>query len=622
MTEPDAPPQLRGHDCIRSYLRTLDGSPGVYRMLDDKSRVLYVGKARNLKARVSNYANPGGHSLRIARMISETASMMFLTTRTETEALLLEQNLIKQLKPHYNVLLRDDKSFPNILITRDHAFPQIRKHRGRKSIKGSYYGPFASAGAVNRSLNQLQKVFLLRTCTDATFESRTRPCLLHQIKRCSAPCTGEIDRAAYGELVADAERFLSGRSTRVQEDLARQMAAAAEAMEFERAAALRDRIRALTQVQSAQGINPRGVAEADVVALHMDGGQACVQVFFIRAHQNWGNRDFYPRTGAGAEASEVLEAFLGQFYDEKQPPRLILLSHPIEDEDLMRAMLSEKAGRKVEIAVPLRGEKAELVEGAARNARESLARRMAEGATQTKLLSGLAEAFGLNAAPRRIEVYDNSHIQGTNAVGAMVVAGPEGLMKAAYRKFNIRGEDLTPGDDFGMMREVLTRRFSRLVREDPDRKGDGWPDLLLIDGGAGQVGAAAGILADLGIDDLPLVGVAKGIDRDAGKEEFHRPGERPFALRHNDPVLYFVQRLRDEAHRFAIGAHRARRAKAMGVNPLDEVPGVGATRKRALLAHFGSAKAVSRANLADLKAVEGISDTLAETIYDFFHGGT
>ena len=622
MTEPDAPPQLRGHDCIRSYLRTLDGSPGVYRMLDDKSRVLYVGKARNLKARVSNYANPGGHSLRIARMISETASMMFLTTRTETEALLLEQNLIKQLKPHYNVLLRDDKSFPNILITKDHAFPQIRKHRGRKSIKGSYYGPFASAGAVNRSLNQLQKVFLLRTCTDATFESRTRPCLLHQIKRCSAPCTGEIDRAAYGELVADAERFLSGRSTRVQEDLARQMAAAAEAMEFERAAALRDRIRALTQVQSAQGINPRGVAEADVVALHMDGGQACVQVFFIRAHQNWGNRDFYPRTGAGAEASEVLEAFLGQFYDEKQPPRLILLSHPIEDEDLMRAMLSEKAGRKVEIAVPLRGEKAELVEGAARNARESLARRMAEGATQTKLLSGLAEAFGLNAAPRRIEVYDNSHIQGTNAVGAMVVAGPEGLMKAAYRKFNIRGEDLTPGDDFGMMREVLTRRFSRLVREDPDRKGDGWPDLLLIDGGAGQVGAAAGILADLGIDDLPLVGVAKGIDRDAGKEEFHRPGERPFALRHNDPVLYFVQRLRDEAHRFAIGAHRARRAKAMGVNPLDEVPGVGATRKRALLAHFGSAKAVSRANLADLKAVEGISDTLAETIYDFFHGGT
>ncbi|MBL9058581.1 MAG: excinuclease ABC subunit UvrC, partial [Mangrovicoccus sp.] len=610
MTEPDDAPPLRGHDCIRSYLRTLDGSPGVYRMLDEKSRVLYVGKARNLKARVSNYANPAGLSPRIARMISETASMMFLTTRTETEALLLEQNLIKQLKPHYNVLLRDDKSFPNILITKDHLFPQIRKHRGRKTVKGSYYGPFASAGAVNRSLNQLQKVFLLRTCTDATFESRTRPCLLHQIKRCSAPCTGEIDRAAYGELVADAERFLGGRSTRVQEDLARQMAAASEAMEFERAAALRDRIRALTQVQSAQGINPRGVAEADVVALHMEGGQACVQVFFIRAHQNWGNRDFYPRTGAGAEANEVLEAFLGQFYDEKQPPRLILLSHPIEDEDLMRSALSQKAGRKVEIAVPLRGEKAELVEGAARNARESLARRMAEGATQTKLLTGLAEAFGLDAPPRRIEIYDNSHIQGTNAVGAMVVAGPEGLLKPAYRKFNIRGEDLTPGDDFGMMREVLTRRFGRLVREDPDRKGDGWPDLLLIDGGAGQVGAASGILADLGIDDLPLVGVAKGIDRDAGKEEFHRPGARPFALRHNDPVLYFVQRLRDEAHRFAIGAHRARRAKSMGANPLDEVPGVGATRKRALLAHFGSAKAVSRANLADLKAVDGISDTL------------
>ncbi|MCA8879969.1 MAG: excinuclease ABC subunit UvrC [Rhodobacteraceae bacterium] len=613
--------ELRGHACIRSYLKTLDSSPGVYRMLDAKSRVLYVGKARNLKARVSSYANPGGHSPRISRMIAETASMMFLTTRTETEALLLEQNLIKQLKPHYNVLLRDDKSFPNILITGDHPFPQIRKHRGRKSAKGSYYGPFASAGAVNRSLNQLQKVFLLRTCTDSTFESRTRPCLLYQIKRCSAPCTGEIGHTEYAALVADAERFLSGRSTRVQEDLARQMTTASEAMEFERAAALRDRIRALTQVQSAQGINPRGVAEADVVALHMEGGQACVQVFFIRAHQNWGNRDFYPRTGAGAEASEVLEAFLGQFYDEKQPPRLILLSHPIEDADLMRDALGEKAGRKVEITVPQRGEKAELVQGAARNARESLGRRMSESATQLKLLAALAEGFELDAPPSRIEVYDNSHIQGSHAVGAMIVAGPEGLMKSAYRKFNIRGEDLTPGDDFGMMREVLTRRFGRLVREDPDRKGDTWPDLLLIDGGAGQVGAVAGILADLGIDDIPVIGVAKGIDRDAGKEEFHRPGHRPFALRHTDPVLYFVQRLRDEAHRFAIGAHRARRAKSIGANPLDDVPGVGGTRKRALLAHFGSAKAVSRANLADLKAVDGISDTLAETIYDFFHSG-
>jgi excinuclease ABC subunit C len=611
----------RGHACIQAYLKTLDGSPGVYRMLDAESRVLYVGKARNLKARVSNYARPSGHSRRIARMISETASMMFLTTRTETEALLLEQNLIKQLKPRYNVLLRDDKSFPNILITKDHPFPQIRKHRGRKSAKGSYYGPFASAGAVNRSLNQLQKVFLLRTCTDQTFETRTRPCLLFQIKRCAAPCTGEIDRESYAALVADAERFLSGRSTRMQEDLAAQMATAAEAMEFERAAALRDRIRALTQVQTAQGINPRGVAEADVIALHMEGGQACVQVFFIRANQNWGNRDFYPRTGSGADEAEVLEAFLGQFYADKQPPRLLLLSHGIDNEDLMTDALGQKAGRKVEIAVPRRGEKAELVEGAARNARESLARKMAESATQTKLLAGLAEAFDLSAPPKRIEVYDNSHIQGTNAVGGMIVAGPEGLMKNAYRKFNIKGADLTPGDDFGMMKEVLTRRFERLMKEDPDRQTENWPDLLLIDGGAGQVSAVAGIMADLGVDDIPMVGVAKGIDRDAGKEEFHRPGARPFALRHNDPVLYFVQRLRDEAHRFAIGAHRAKRAKGIGATPLDDVPGVGAGRKRALLAHFGSAKAVSRANLADLKAVDGISDSLAETIYDFFHRG-
>jgi excinuclease ABC subunit C len=611
----------RGHACIQAYLKTLDGSPGVYRMLDAESRVLYVGKARNLKARVSNYARPSGHSRRIARMISETASMMFLTTRTETEALLLEQNLIKQLKPRYNVLLRDDKSFPNILITKDHPFPQIRKHRGRKSAKGSYYGPFASAGAVNRSLNQLQKVFLLRTCTDQTFETRTRPCLLFQIKRCAAPCTGEIDRESYAALVADAERFLSGRSTRMQEDLAAQMATAAEAMEFERAAALRDRIRALTQVQTAQGINPRGVAEADVIALHMEGGQACVQVFFIRANQNWGNRDFYPRTGSGADEAEVLEAFLGQFYADKQPPRLLLLSHGIDNEDLMTDALGQKAGRKVEIAVPRRGEKAELVEGAARNARESLARKMAESATQTKLLAGLAEAFDLPAPPKRIEVYDNSHIQGTNAVGGMIVAGPEGLMKNAYRKFNIKGADLTPGDDFGMMKEVLTRRFERLMKEDPDRQTENWPDLLLIDGGAGQVSAVAGIMADLGVDDIPMVGVAKGIDRDAGKEEFHRPGARPFALRHNDPVLYFVQRLRDEAHRFAIGAHRAKRAKGIGATPLDDVPGVGAGRKRALLAHFGSAKAVSRANLADLKAVDGISDSLAETIYDFFHRG-
>ncbi|MGB7263283.1 MAG: excinuclease ABC subunit UvrC [Albidovulum sp.] len=610
---------LTGHALIQSYLKSLSAQPGVYRMLDAEGRVLYVGKARNLKARVSNYARPSGHSGRIARMIHATASMMFLTTRTETEALLLEQNLIKQLKPYFNVLLRDDKSFPNILVSKEHAFPQIKKHRGAKKEKGDYYGPFASAGAVNRTLNQLQKVFLLRNCTDAMFSSRTRPCLLYQIKRCAAPCTGYVNEQDYGALVLDAERFLQGRSTQVQTKLAQEMAAASDAMEFERAAALRDRIKALTQIQQVQGINPRGVAEADVVALHMDGGQACVQVFFIRANQSWGNRDFYPKTGAGAEAPEVLEAFLGQFYGDKEPPRLVLLSHPIEDDDLMTELLSDRAGRKVEIAVPQRGEKAELVENAARNARESLARKMSESAAQSKLLEHLAEAFDLDGPLRRIEVYDNSHIQGTNAVGGMIVAGPEGFVKSQYRKFNIKGTDITPGDDFGMMKEVLTRRFQRLLKEDPDRETESWPDLLLIDGGAGQVSAVAGIMQELGVEDIAMIGVAKGIDRDAGKEEFHRPGKRPFALPHNAPVLYFVQRLRDEAHRWAIGAHRAKRAKAVGATPLDEVPGVGATRKRALLAHFGSAKAVSRAGLEDLKAVDGISEAIAQTVYDFFH---
>ena len=615
----DAPRQ--GHEVIRDYLKTLDQSPGVYRMLDAQSRVLYVGKARALKRRVSNYAKPSGHSPRIARMISETASMMFLTTRTETEALLLEQNLIKQLKPRYNVLLRDDKSFPNIVIGAAHDFPQIRKHRGAKTEKGQYFGPFASAGAVNRTLNQLQKVFLLRNCSDTTFDSRTRPCLLYQIKRCSAPCVGYISASDYAASVTDAARFLRGNSTEIQEQLGAQMAEAAEAMEYERAAALRDRIRALTQVQGTQGINPQTVREADIIALHMEGGQACVQVFFIRANQNWGNHDYYPRLGGSESPDEVMEAFLGQFYDNKEPPRQVILSHGLEEADLMEAALGQKRGGKVEILVPQRGEKAELVEGALRNARESLARRMAESATQAKLLRGLADAFGLDGAPARIEVYDNSHIQGAHAVGAMIVAGPEGFLKSQYRKFNIRGDDLTPGDDFGMMKEVLTRRFQRLLKEDPDRKSDAWPDLLLIDGGAGQISAVAEIMGDLGVDYVPFIGVAKGVDRDAGKEEFHRYGARPFALKRNDPVLYFIQRLRDEAHRFAIGAHRDKRSKAIGATPLDEVPGIGATRKRALLAHFGSAKAVSRADLADLKAVEGISDRMAETIYAFFHDG-
>ncbi|KAG1715128.1 UvrABC system protein C [Nymphon striatum] len=617
-TENDATP-LTGHACIQAYLKTLDSSPGVYRMLDGESRVLYVGKARNLRARVSNYARPTGHSGRIDRMIRETASMMFLTTRTETEALLLEQNLIKQLKPRYNVLLRDDKSFPNILVTGDHPFPMIKKHRGAKKEKGQYFGPFASAGAVNRTLNQLQKAFLLRNCSDSMYDSRTRPCLQHQIKRCSAPCVGKISEADYGQAVEDATRFLSGKSTNIQETLAVDMAAASEAMEFERAAALRDRIRALTQVQTAQGINPRGVTEADIVALHLENGQACVQVFFIRANQNWGNQDFYPRVGPDVDAAEALEAFLGQFYDTKEPPRQILLSNAIDNADLMEEALSGKLGRKVELLVPQRGEKAELMDSALRNARESLARKMAETATQGKLLRGVAEAFGLERPPQRIEVYDNSHIQGTNAVGGMIVAGPEGFMKNQYRKFNIKGDDLTPGDDFGMMKEVLTRRFKRLLKEDPDRELGMWPDLLLIDGGAGQVSAVREIMREHGVEDIPMVGVAKGVDRDHGKEEFYRTGKRPFALQRNDPVLYFIQRMRDEAHRFAIGTHRAKRAKAVGATPLDDVPGVGASRKRALLSHFGSAKAVSRADVSDLLAVEGVSAKLAETIYAFFH---
>ncbi|WP_380058741.1 excinuclease ABC subunit UvrC [Falsihalocynthiibacter sp. SS001] len=608
-----------GHARVQGYLHTLDSSPGVYRMLDSEARVLYVGKARNLRKRVSNYANPNGHTGRILRMISETAEMMFLTTRTETEALLLEQNLIKQLKPKYNVLLRDDKSFANILVSKEHSFPPVRKHRGRKSTKGNYYGPFASAGAVNRTLNQLQKVFLLRDCSDTTFESRTRPCLQYQIKRCSAPCVGLISKEDYAKMVGDAERFLQGKSTNVQSTLADEMARASEALEFERAAALRDRIKALTQVQQSQGINPRSVAEADIVSLHLEDGQACVQVFFVRANQNWGNRDFYPRVGADISPAEVLEAFLGQFYDNKVPPKQVLLSHDIENRDLMAEALSQKANRKVEVLVPQRGEKHELVVNASRNARESLARKMSETAAQSKLLAGIAEAFELPAPPKRIEVYDNSHISGTHAVGGMIVAGPEGFIKNQYRKFNIKGDEVTPGDDFGMMKEVLTRRFKRLLKEDPDRSSGTWPDLLLIDGGAGQVSAVREIMNEYGVGDIPMVGVAKGVDRDHGKEEFHRTGKRPMALRHNDPVLYFIQRMRDEAHRFAIGTHRAKRAKAFGATPLDAIPGVGAARKRALLAHFGSSKAVSRAGLADLKAVDGISDALAETLYDYFH---
>ena len=619
MTEQTTQQPTTGYDRIYGYLRTLDSSPGVYRMLDAESRVLYVGKARNLRNRVSNYSRPGNHSPRIARMISETASMMFLTTRTETEALLLEQNLIKQLKPRYNVLLRDDKSFPNILVTKSHAYPQIKKHRGAKKEKGSYFGPFASAGAVNRTLKQLQRVFLLRNCTDIEFENRTRPCLQYQIKRCSGPCCGKISDEDYADTVRDAESFLQGRTKRIQETLAKQMQDASDNLEFERAAALRDRIQALTQVQSAQGINPQSTEEADVIALHTDGGQACVQVFFYRANQNWGNHDYYPRISGDEDPSEVMEAFVGQFYAHRDPPKMVILSHGLDNDELMADALAEKAGRKVDVIIPQRGEKAELVHNALRNARESLARKMSETATQARLLKGLAEAFDLPKPPQRIEVYDNSHIQGAHAVGAMVVAGPDGFEKNQYRKFNIRGDNLVPGDDFGMMKEVMTRRFQRLLKEDPDRTTGSWPDLLLIDGGAGQVSAVREIMTELGVGDIAMVGVAKGEDRDAGKEEFYRTGKRVMALRHNDPVLYFIQRMRDEVHRFAIGTHRAKRSKAIGATPLDDVPGVGATRKRALLAHFGSAKAVTRANLADLKAVVGVSDSLAQTIYDYFH---
>ena len=616
MTETPTP--LTGHDLIADYLTRLDGSPGVYRMLDSESRVLYVGKARSLKNRVASYARPQGHTARISRMISETLSMMFLTTKTETEALLLEQNLIKQLKPKYNVLLRDDKSFPNILVSHEHGFPQIKKHRGVKKEKGNYYGPFASAGAVNRTLNQLQRFFLLRDCSDSQFEARTRPCLQYQIKRCCAPCVGYVEAKEYATLVRDAERFLGGKSTHIQAELAQDMQIASENMEFERAGALRDRIKAMTQLQTSQGINPQGVPEADVIALHMEAGQACVQVFFIRGNQNWGNKDYYPRLVGDVSITEVMQAFVGQFYSDREPPRMVLLSHAIEDLDLMAEALTERLGRKVEIAVPLRGEKLELVAGAKRNARESLARRMSESASQIKLLKGLAEAFDLPEPPRRIEVYDNSHIQGTNAVSGMIVAGPEGMLKSQYRKFNIQGDDITPGDDFGMMKEVLGRRFKRLLKEDPERKSEAWPDLLLIDGGAGQVSAVRDIMREWGVDDIAMIGVAKGVDRDAGKEEFYRTGKPVMALRHNDPVLYFVQRLRDEAHRFAIGTHRAKRAKANMKNPLDDIDGVGPKRKKALLAHFGSAKAVARANLVDLKAVEGVSDAMAEIIYNHF----
>ncbi len=616
-----------GREVIAGLIKRLPNGPGVYRMIDQKGTVLYVGKARNLKKRVQSYARRDGQSGRIARAIGLTASMEFVSTRTETEALLLEANLIKRLRPRFNVLLRDDKSFPYILITEDHAAPAIVKHRGARSRKGSYFGPFASAGAVGRTINALQRAFLLRTCSDSFYESRTRPCLLHQIKLCSAPCTGVISEADYTHLVDEAKAFLSGKSQAVRTEIQGEMEAAAERLDFEAAAVYRDRLAALSHVQGHQGINPRGIEEADVFAIHQEGGATCIEVFFFRTGQNWGNRAYYPRADRDLEPGAVLGAFIAQFYDDKPVPRLVLLSHEIEERDLLEEALSERVGHRITVNVPQRGEKKDLVDHALVNAKEALGRELAESASQQTLLSGLAERFGLAEPPQRIEVYDNSHIMGTNPVGGMIVAGPAGFVKAQYRKFNPRSETLKPGDDYAMMREMLTRRFSRLLKEAGPRNGEGgddetvapWPDLVLIDGGKGQLAEAVAVMAELGIDDVPLVGVAKGPDRDAGREVFHMPGRDPFMLQPRDPVLYFVQRLRDEAHRFAIGSHRTRRKMDMARNPLDEIGGIGPTRKRALLRHFGTAKAVSRASIEDLVAVDGISRQMAQLIHDHFH---
>jgi len=608
---------------IEGTLKTMPTSPGVYRMLDKSGGVLYVGKAKNLKKRVVAYTKPERIPIRIQRMVSQTVSMEIVTTHTEVEALLLEANLIKRLMPRYNILLKDDKSFPYILVTGDHAWPQLVKHRGARGRKGEYFGPFASANAVNQTLGFLQRAFLLRSCTDAVFQSRTRPCLLFQIKRCSAPCVDRIAPDDYAQLVEQARAFLSGQSQAIQQQLAKHMEEAAESLAYEEAALFRDRIRALTRIQAHQDISAQDVDEADVVALHQAGGSACIQVFFFRSGCNFGNRSFFPAQTQDESPEDVLAAFLGQFYEDKPPPREILLSNALEpaDEALLIEALSQKAGRKVAINAPQRGDRRKLILHAYDNAREALSRRMAESSAQRKLLEGLGELFGLDQAPERVEVYDNSHIQGTNAVGGMIVAGPDGFMKNEYRKFNIRSEDLTPGDDYGMMREVLTRRFKRAQKEDPDRDQGAWPDLVLIDGGRGQLNVALEVFAELGVEEVGLVSISKGPDRNAGRERFHMENRDSFTLPTNDPVMYFLQRLRDEAHRFAIGSHRARRSKAIGASPLDELEGIGPKRKKALLHHFGSAKGVSEAGLADLQTVEGISEALAKKIYDHFHPG-
>jgi excinuclease ABC subunit C len=631
-----------GRDAIIHAIKEAPSRPGVYRMIDGRGDVLYVGKAKNIKKRIGAYARPTGLDTRIERMIAQTRTLEFVVTRTETEALLLEANLIKRLRPRFNVTLRDDKSFPYILITSDHWAPQILKHRGARSRPGQYYGPFASVWAVNRTVNALQRAFLLRSCSDPFFESRTRPCLLYQIKRCSAPCTKAIDFRDYAALVREANAFLSGRSKSVKDQLAAAMDEASTALDFEHAAIYRDRLSALSAIQSQQGINPRTVEEADVFAVHQQGGFTCVEVFFFRTGQNWGNRAYFPKADKSLGPGEVLSAFLAQFYDDKPPPRLILISHAVEDEALLAEALGTKSGHRVEISLPQRGEKKDLMAHALANAREALGRKLAETSSQQKLLHQLAETFGLPRPPRRIEVYDNSHIQGTNAVGAMIVAGPEGFRKKDYRKFNIRSTELTPGDDFAMMREVLGRRFKRLMNEAPPQpiqpvdpaavltlpialpveegEESPWPDLVLIDGGLGQLNAAREVLAGLGAE-VPLAAIAKGPDRDAGRETFFLPGRDSFKLPPRDPVLYFVERLRDEAHRFAVGSHRTRRARDMREAGLQEIAGIGPTRKRALLHHFGTLKAIERASVTDLMQVEGISAETARRIYEFFHEG-
>jgi excinuclease ABC subunit C len=623
MTETSKKP---GHEIIRDFVKTLPPSPGVYRMIDAQGEVMYVGKARNLKARVTNYTRPEALEARLQRMIASTATMEFVRTETEGEALLLEANLIKRLKPRFNVALRDDKSFPYILIATDHEAPEILLHRGVQRRKGHYFGPFASAGAVRRTITSLQKAFLLRSCTASFYASRTRPCLLYQIKRCAAPCTREIELDAYAELVDEARQFLSGKSKAVQAHLSAEMNDAAENLDFERAALLRDRLSALALIQSQGDMTSNTVEEADIFAVAQEGGQFCVQVFFFRAFQNWGNHAFRPRADASTSEAAVLEAFLGQFYENRTPPKLVLISHALSEPDVMQEALALRAGRKVEVTVPQRGEKKDLVAYALNNAREALARQLAEGATQKALLEGVKEKFALEEVPRRIEVYDNSHIQGTNAIGAFIVAGEEGFSKKHYRTFNIKSTELTPGDDFGMMREVLTRRFTRLANESPDDGEDeatgmpDWPDVVFIDGGQGQLNAVLGVIKEMNLPrEVTFIGIAKGEERDAGRETFFVAGKPGFKLPHRDPVLYYVQRLRDEAHRFAIGTHRARRKKDTIKNPLDEIEGIGPARKRALLNHFGSAKAVGRASLADLAAIPGISNQMAQLVYDHFN---